>query len=310
MTPLSEAILEKWQVRKTKKQKTDFIEFLKSQIPELKIEQGGFGNNRNLVIGDVKTADVILGAHYDTCARLPFPNFMPPKNIVLYLGYNLLICLPFFALVPVTNLALGVLTRNFWVSYWGSTLLPMGLMFYMVMGGKPNPHTANDNTSGIITLCEIWAAMTEEQRAKTAFVFFDNEENGLLGSAFFRKLHKKDGLKDKLMLNFDCVSEGDHMLFVLSKAAKKKYQQLFAQSFPATEQKSVYLECSSDTLYPSDQAGFPMGVGVAAMQKKKGVGLYMNKIHTIKDMVFQRENIEFFAQGTLRLLEKLRGEGK
>jgi len=310
MTPLSETILTDWQIRKTKKQKTAFIQFLQAKIPGLKVEQGGFGNNRNLVLGDVESADVILGAHYDTCARLPFPNFLPPKNMLLYLGYSLLICIPFLALIPVLNIAMGVLTRNFWLSYWVSLILPMGLMFYVSMGGPANPHTANDNTSGVITLCEIWAAMSEEQREKTAFVFFDNEENGLLGSAFFCKLHKKDGLKNKLMINFDCVSDGDHMLFVLSKAAKKAYGDAFAAAFPATSEKAVYIECSSDTMYPSDQAGFPMGVGVAAMKKKKGVGLYMNKIHTIHDTVFQRENIEFFTGGTLRLLTRLRGEEK
>lgn len=310
MTPLSEAIFANWQIRKTKKQKTAFIDFMQNQIPELKVEQGGFGNNRNLVLGDVKTADVILGAHYDTCAQLPFPNFLTPKNLLLYLGYALLICIPFYGLAYVIGLVLGTFGPDFPLLSLFAALLPLILLFWMFMGGKPNPHTANDNTSGVITLCEIWAAMTAEQRAKTAFVFFDNEENGLLGSSYFCKLHKKDGVANKLMINFDCVSDGDHMLFVLSKKAKDRYAEAFAAAFPATEDKAVYIECASNTMYPSDQAGFALGVGVAAMKKKKGVGLYMNKIHTIHDTVFQRENIAFFTAGTLRLLEKLRGEGK
>ena len=308
MTPLSEAILEKWQVRKSKKQKTAFIEFMKSQIPAIRVEQGGFGNNRNLVIGDVETADVILGAHYDTCARLPFPNFLPPKNMLLYIGYSLLISIPFFFAGWLVSGLLHLVTDSFWIHYWGVLLTVMGLMFLTMMGGPANPNTANDNTSGIITLCEIWASMSDGQKAKTALVFFDNEENGLLGSAFFRKLHKKEGLKNKLMINFDCVSDGDHMLFVLSKPAKKKYGDLFAASFSPTAQKSVHVECASNTMYPSDQAGFYLGVGVAAMKKKKGVGLYMNRIHTIRDTVFQKENVEFFTAGTLRLMDKLRGE--
>ena len=209
MTLLSEKILADWQVRKTKKQKTAFIEFMQSQIPGLRVEQGGFGNNRNLVLGDVKTAKVIVGAHYDTCARLPFPNFMPPKNIPLYLGYSLLICIPFGIFAGLLNFLLSFVIHDFLILYWATFLPAMALMFYLFMGGKPNPHTANDNTSGVITLCELIAAMSEEQKAQTAFVFFDNEENGLLGSSFFRKLHKKDGLGKKLMLNFDCVSDGE-----------------------------------------------------------------------------------------------------
>lgn len=305
MTPLSEKIFADWQVRKTKKQKTAFIQFMQSQIPELKVEKGGFGGNRNLVLGDVSSAKVIFGAHYDTCARMFFPNFLPPKNILLYIGYSLLICLPFFFIAPVFGMLMGMLTDNFLLIWLGTFLPTMALLLLVFTGGKPNPNTANDNTSGVITLCELMAAMTAEERAQVAFVFFDNEENGLLGSYYFSRLHKKEGLKEKLMLNFDCVSDGDHMLFVQNKAALKRYGQALAEAFPSGEGKAVYLECSSNTLYPSDQANFPMSVGVAAMNKKKFVGLYMTKIHTVRDTVFQKENIQFLVDGTKRLLEKI-----
>lgn len=305
MTTLSETILSDWQVRKTRKQKNAFIEFMQSQIPGLQVEQGGFGNNRNLVLGDVKSAKVIIGAHYDTCARLPFPNFMPPKNIPLYIGYSLLICLPFLVLMGILSGVLMALTDNFLLAYWGSFLPAMALMFYLFMGGKPNPHTVNDNTSGVITLCELIASMPPEQMSQTAFVFFDNEENGLLGSAFFTKLHKKDHLKNKLMINFDCVSDGDHMLFVLNKPAQKAYGEAFAAAYPSSAEKTVLIEKSSNTMYPSDQANFPMGVGVAALKKKKFVGIYLDRIHTVKDTVFQEENIKFFVDGTQRLLDAI-----
>ena len=310
MTALSEKILVKWQVRKTKKQKTAFIEFMQSQIPEIRVEQGGLGNNRNLVIGDVKSTDVILGAHYDTGARLPFPNFLPPKNILLYILYSLLICIPFFIGGGVVSGLLHLVPDSFWVHYWATFLTIMGLMVLVMMGGPANPNTVNDNTSGVITLCEIWAAMSDEQRAKTAFVFFDNEENGLLGSAFFRKLHKKDGLKNKLMINYDCVSDGEHMLFVLNKPALKAYGDDFVAAFPNTAEMTAHVESSSNTMYPSDQAGFPVGVGVAAMKKKRFVGLYIDRIHTVRDTVMRRENIDYLTAGTLRLLNKLRGEGQ
>lgn len=308
MTTLSEKILSDWQVRKTKKQKTAFIEFMKSQIPEIQVEEGGCPKNRNLVLGDVKSADVILGAHYDTCARIPFPNFMPPKNILLYLLYNVAICLPFLVVGVLINIGLHRLTDNFLITYWGTFLPVLALIWLVLMGGPANPHTVNDNTSGVITLCEIWAAMSPEQRAKTAIVFFDNEESGLLGSAFFRKQHKKDGLKNKLMINFDCVSDGEHMLFVLNKPAMKNYRQAFAAAFPATENMTVYVESSSNTFYPSDQLNFPMSAAVAATKKKKIVGLYLDRIHTARDTVLRRENIDYLTAGTLRLLEKLGGE--
>lgn len=302
MTPLSETILAKYQVRKTRQQKTAFIDFLRSRIPELQVEEGGFGKNRNLIIGDAAKAKVLLTAHYDTCARLPFPNFITPKNLAVYIGYSLLILIPFLALMAVLGMALGALSDNFLINYWGSVLPPMALLFWVLMGGKPNPHTANDNTSGVIMLCELYASLPAEVKEKVAFVFFDNEENGLLGSAFFANKHKQDNLKEKLVINYDCVSDGDHLLFVQNKPARKQYGQALEAAFPATEEKNVYLEKSSTAFYPSDQANFPVNIAVAALKKNKLVGLYMDKIHTKHDTNFDQRNIEFLRAGTARFL--------
>ena len=305
MTELSQKILDSWQVRRTKAQKTAFIDFMKQQLPGLSVEEGGFGKNRNLVLGDVINAKVILTAHYDTCARMIIPNFITPKNIPFYILYNLLICVPFFLIIGVLNYLLHKVTDNFFITYWGSFLPGMALMFWMFMGGKPNPHTANDNTSGVISLVEIYASMTEEQKKQTALVFFDNEENGLLGSAWFAKKHKKEGLKEKLVLNFDCVSDGDHILFVQNRPAKKKYGAALAAAFPETDAKKVHLESSATTFYPSDQANFPVNMAVSAMNRNKLVGLYMNKIHTPRDTVFDETNIEFLCSGTIRMLDSV-----
>ena len=85
MTELSREILRDWQVRKTKAQKLRFIEFLQSRLPGLRVEEGGWPLCRNLVLGDPENADVVFTAHYDTCARLPFPNFITPNNLLIYL---------------------------------------------------------------------------------------------------------------------------------------------------------------------------------------------------------------------------------
>ena len=80
MTELSREILENYQVRKTKKQKNAFIAFMQAHISHMQVQEMGFPKSRNLVIGDPESAKVILGAHYDTCARLPYPNFITPKK--------------------------------------------------------------------------------------------------------------------------------------------------------------------------------------------------------------------------------------
>ena len=303
MTDLSATILENWQVRKTRQQKTEFIEFLKGDFPNLTVEEGGFGKNRNLIVGDVSSAKVILTAHYDTCAQLPFPNFITPKNKLLSLGYGMLIAVPFIILMVILEVLFTALFGNaipaFCLSYFPS----FGLMFWMLMGGKPNPHTVNDNTSGVVQLIEIMAALTEEQRKQVAFVFFDNEENGLLGSAYFAKLHKNEGMKEKLILNYDCVSDGDNFLFVISKTAQEQFGEALAAAFSSTGEKISEIVSSKKAMYPSDQKHFKTSVAVAALKRHPWLGLYLDKIHTKHDTTFDTRNMEYLSQGTLRFLD-------
>lgn len=297
MTELSRQILASWQTRKTKKQKTAFIEFLQARLPELQLESfKGLAAGRNLVLGDVSSAKVVFTAHYDTCALLPFPNFITPKNFLIYLLYQILICLPLFVVYPLVL----ALTKNGEIAYFAEIAMLI-LFFVLLLGGPASKHTANDNTSGVLTLLELYQKLTPEERAKTALVFFDQEESGLFGSSAFYRKHKKV-MRDKLVINFDCVSDGDHFLFVAKKKAQKHYSALLAQAYAAPSGKTCWFETNRTAFYPSDSANFPLGVGVAAMQKKKGIGLYMNKIHTKKDTVMQEENIEFFANGGRRLL--------
>jgi hypothetical protein len=96
------------------------------------------------------------------------------------------------------------------------------------------------------------------------------------------------------------------MLFVLNKPALKNYGEAFAAAFPSTDDHTVWLESASNTLYPSDQGNFPVSAGVAALKKKKGVGLYMNRIHTPKDTVLREQNISYLTAGTLALIDKIR----
>ena len=306
MTTFSEQIFSDYQVRKTKKQKLAFIRLMQTHFSELRVEESKILHNRNLVAGDWETAEFILSAHYDTCAVLPFPNFIMPKNLLITVLYSLLICIPFFLIAFGFNVLLSLVTDDFLIHYWTSLLLIIGLFILVFFLGLPNKHTANDNTSGVITLCELMERMPEEMRKKVLFVFFDNEENGLLGSAFFRKLHKKE-INDKLILNFDCVSDGDHILLVVNKAARKKYGGRLEAAFQSTAEKTVHLEKSSSAMYPSDQAGFPMSVAVAALKKLPLLGLYLDRIHTGRDRVFDGRNIEYLCRSTINFLSSAEG---
>lgn len=303
MQKLSEIIFSEYQTRKTKAQKTAFIDLMKQFYPDLQIEEGGMFSNRNIIIGDVEHADFVLTAHYDTCARIPFPNFLAPKNLIATILYSLLIALPFLFLIIAVEVLLLLLSVNEIAVATIALILVFGSMFFIFYFGKPNEHTANDNTSGVIALCELLETLTPEQKKHVAFVFFDNEEYGLLGSGFFRKLHKKNA-HNFLLINMDCISDGDHILLVANKAARNKFGDLFKSSFQDADQKKFHFENAATTLYPSDQMNFPVHLAIAAFHKKPLIGYYIDKIHTKHDTVFDEKNIECICKGIQTFIEK------
>ena len=290
MTALSRQILDEYQIRKTRKQKDAFIQLLESRFPELSIEQSAIVKSRNLIIGDPERAQLLLSAHYDTCAQLPFPNFITPKNPILSILYSLLIILPMTAILFLFNFLLNLLTADFWIHYCLTLVAYFGF-FWLILAGPANRHNANDNTSGVITLCELLERFTPAQRDKVAFIFFDNEESGLLGSSFFRSKHRQIA-KDKLLINFDCVSDGDNLMFALTKAARSRYAPQLTDSLPSPCGKRFLIEKAERIYYPSDQVGFDCSIAVAALKHHKLLGYYMDRIHTRRDIIFQQENID------------------
>ena len=319
MTQITKEVLEKYQIRKNKKQKREFISFAKEKAEslgyEVNIEDGSFGA-KNIVVGDPTKAKAVFTAHYDTCARLPFPNFITPKNFAIYLLYQILIMVVFF-FIPIFAV-------SFLYGYVAASLnipeaiafdlgmlvyyVTLVLLVYFLLFGPANKHTANDNTSGVTTLFEIMEAMPNELKSSAAFIFFDLEEMGLFGSASYASKHK--GVKkNSLVINFDCVSDGENILFVLKKDARK-YEDALRAAFDGNENDKVkvFVE-SKGVFYPSDQINFKHGVGVAALKRSKIAGvLYMDRIHTKKDVIYREENIEFLTTGAVKLVGVLCGE--
>ncbi|MCR5682731.1 MAG: hypothetical protein K6G29_09810, partial [Clostridiales bacterium] len=84
-----EILLPAFEIRKSKAQKQAFIDLLAREYGDrMHVEEGGnLVKNRNIVIGSPENAKIVYTAHYDTCARLPFPNFITPRNIFVFLLY-------------------------------------------------------------------------------------------------------------------------------------------------------------------------------------------------------------------------------
>ncbi len=281
-------------VRKSKKQKQQFRSAVQSYADSLgyacAIEKGSFGV-RNIVMGDPERAEYLVTAHYDTCARLPFPNLLTPCSFWLFMGWQLL--LTFLLLIPmfVIGVLAGILLEDpgmgVFVGYF-ALLAELGLMLF----GPANRYNANDNTSGVVAVLEIAASLPTDLRDRVCFVLFDLEEGGLLGSAAYRSRHKKSSNR-QLIINLDCVGDGDEILLFPTKKLKKQKDRMekLAANCVSDSKKTISLRDKGFSIYPSDQANFPVGLGVAAFRRSKWAGLYLDKIHTAKDRTLDEKNI-------------------
>ena len=309
MTDLSREILEKYQIRKSKAQKQKFRELILSEIDSLgykvKVEKNGKADN--VVVGNPVTASVIYTAHYDTPARMPFPNLMIPKSAPLFILYQLAASLLIYS-IPILIMFFGstvVYNRT-----GSDTLMTLTMLFgyslifvfsWLLLAGPENKHNANDNTSGVITLLEIMRALPEEQRAKVAFVFFDLEELGCVGSKLFAKAHK-NAIKSTPVINFDCVGYGSTIFIAPRKDARDLKDKLEA-AFAKNESFATEVALKS-TFSNSDHRNFPVGVGVAAFKTSKSGILYNDRIHTKHDTICNEQNIDFVARCAVKLAEK------
>lgn len=306
MTPITKTILTEFEVRKTGKQKRAFRQWLTPILQKngstVREEKGAFGT-RNLVIGDLDRAKVIYTAHYDTCVRLPFPNFITPKSIPIYVLYQIVLTIAILAACFAASILAAVIAR---MIHPGLTLAGYYVGLYgvlvLLLAGPANPHNANDNTSGVTAVVELALLMPPELRDKCAFVLFDLEEAGLLGSSAFAKKNKHVK-KNTLLVNMDCVSDGETMLFCFRRDSRKETDRFRAAFIQDSRIRPEFL--TKGYVYPSDQIHFDRGVGVSAMCSTKRGLLYMNRIHTPRDTVYCEENIAWLVEGCIRLTEQV-----
>ena len=114
MTESSRKVLKDYEVRKTYKQKTAFIEYVtvfsKEKGYTVNVEKGA-SKSRNIVVGNPETANVVYTAHYDTCPRLPFPNFITPKNIFIYILYQIVLTVFLIGIPMIFAISIGALAE-------------------------------------------------------------------------------------------------------------------------------------------------------------------------------------------------------
>lgn len=298
-------VVKDFPVRKSKKQKQVFRDSVQDYVKTIgyqsSIEKGSFGA-QNVVIGDPEKAKYLVTAHYDTCARMPFPNLITPCSFFPFLLYQLFTVIVMFGAVAVFAVPVYFLTNDSHLTFLISYILLMALLA-LLMVGPANQNNANDNTSGVVASLEIAKALPLNQRDKVCFVLFDLEEAGLLGSSGYRSKHKKTSDK-QIVLNLDCVGDGDEIVFFPTSKLRKNadHMEKLRKCAGQIGKKSIAIREKGFSYYPSDQANFPLGVGIAALNRSKWAGLYLSRIHTPKDTILEETNINILRAALITLI--------
>ena len=299
-------VYNKFPIRKNDKQKDEFFKYVENETKQYgynaKVET--IKKNKNIVIGDYEKAKVVFTAHYDTPASALIPNLMMPRNkgvsMIYAIAYSLVLVAIALTLGIYIQKALGLpeqfSTLIYLIIYFGE--------FYLTMFCFPNKHNKNDNTSGVATVLSL---VELNQDKEVAFILFDNEELGLLGSKALAKT-KKELFKNKLVINLDCVANGKEILFIVKDEAKKldEYKKL-EEFVKSNEDFNVTFYPMKGSMGNSDHKNFDCGIGVMAAHKGKGklIKYYCGRIHTNKDTVADQKNIEFIANSLTSFINNI-----
>jgi hypothetical protein len=296
-------VLKNHPIRRSDEQKSAFIaditEYARKLDYEVNVESGE-KKERNIVIGNPNNAKYLVTAHYDTPATSLFPNLLLPQNFGLFFLYQMGVILGYMLIALLCALPIMLLTKNETASLLTWYVVYMALAM-MGRWGPANKNNYNDNTSGVVTVLETLSALPQPQRELVCFVLFDQEEKGLVGSKEYRKRHK-DQTDTQIILNLDCVGDGDTLQFEPVKSAQtEEILEKISQVCTKVGNKELRLATGSFT-GSSDQKSFPKGIGIKALRYKKGVGYYCGKIHTNRDMCLDETNINILRDALITVI--------
>ena len=287
-------INEKFPIRRTEEQKKGLFEYVKAEAESVGLDarvETLEKKHNNIVIGDVENASVVYTAHYDTPARSLVPNLMMPRNpgLVYLYAFGIPLTLAFaslgvaYGIQALFGLPYSVFVVIYLALYFGA--------FFGVMRMGANKTNKNDNTSGVATVLSIMA----NNPKGAAYILFDNEEKGLLGSKALLKSNK-EFWENKPLINFDCVGLGDNIVIVAMKNAEKHPTfEKISETVNGNNEYSVGLYPKKGSAGNTDSKNFPCGFSVMACKKSKKGVLYTPYIHTKRDTVASSENIAFLA---------------
>lgn len=280
-----------YQERMRKKSKEKFRDYLFEKAKALGLEATitpKSGLAQNVVIGNLDKASVIIGAHYDTPPRMFSWMVSHPILFNIFIVVLLWGILPLIIIFMPFEIALIVY------------IIFIILLFSYLLGffAIPNKNNYNDNTSGVLTLLTL---MHQVKSEKIAYVFFDNEEKGLIGSLLLAR-HLRSSRKNVIIL--DCVGVGETLAFYyygykeLANKISSSFINLDNLNYNHEVKKGGYLATSDHLSFR-----YHSHVGIMVM-KKKGGRLTISNIHSELDNFLETDNIRYICLGISKYLEE------
>lgn len=298
-------INDKFPIRRKKDEKAKFADYVKSELGDDRVKTETLEkDNNNIIIGNPESARVVITAHYDTPAASVVPNMMFPANragIIVNLLFPVLFALFSFTLAYTVCYLLDwdgkIAALIYLVVYLGG--------FYCMTRLFSNKHNKNDNTSGVATVMTLAKRIDDE---RVAFILFDNEELGLVGSKAYSKAHS-DVMKDKLLINLDCVGNGDQVILMAKERATKtaEYQHLHKAFCVEDDNFTIHHIPFRKASSNSDHKSFLSSVGITAASRGHIAKFVTGRIHTSRDTVADSKNIFFLSDRLSEFLENIEG---
>lgn len=207
--------------RFTKRQKNAFLRYMGNRAAELDCKavvdgsgQGMGGGCRNLYLGNIKRASVILTAPYDTPSRLLWPGMGyypadPARNLIresVAMALNLILAAllvgAYYLLVMRRLLPLGGFAP--WWSMVG--MLAVAATAFKLIFGFANRRNYSRNSASIVTALEY----QKQQGRDVAVALLDRSCCGYEG---YRQLAQYLGgmAQSKRVLMLDCVASGSEL---------------------------------------------------------------------------------------------------
>lgn len=175
----------------------------------------------------------------------------------------------------------------------------------------PNSKNYDDNTSGVITLLKLAKRFKDEGMENAKFIFVDNEELGLFGSAAHKRYLEKNKLisNNCKVISIDCVG-GNGKIPLIIQNTKSEYQEIFKNAI-----KKEFNECKTvRMLLPaSDNFSFKKYGAINISFVDKTIipnGYYIKNIHSYKDKEIDLDRIDRLCNTLVETIENTKANNE